>query len=424
MNQGILLGSSPVVSFVIATHNRREILNATLARLDTCGLPAGDREIIVVDNASTDGTADSIAWPQANVLHMRRNRGSCAKAYAADIAKGRFIVFLDDDSYPLEGSIERMIEKFDRDEKLGAAGFTVTLPDGRHEASALPGVFIGCGVGFRADAYRAVGGLDRTFFMQAEEYDLAFRLVNAGWTVDVFDDLHVLHLKAKQARRTERTSFLDARNNLRLVARHLPQPFYRIYRHDWLERYQWLAENDGHLEAFRKGVRAGRTLAESERPALAGRRLKQRAFERFFQWEAIDRRMVALREDGATRIVLAGLAKNLFAFYRAAQRAGIRPVAVADDGFSRPGRRYRELAVVTSADALKKNHDAVVVCEMAPSRARELEARWKSNTDRPVHAWYNGAHTPIACPKEEASHQMSRQKVDNNLSESPRSAVY
>jgi putative ABC transport system substrate-binding protein len=48
---------------------------------------------------------------------------------------------------------------------------------------ALPGVFVGCGVGLRAEAYAESGGLDRTFFMQAEEYDLSFRLAVAGWEV-------------------------------------------------------------------------------------------------------------------------------------------------------------------------------------------------------------------------------------------------
>ena len=82
--------------------------------------------------------------------------------------------------------------------------------------------------------------------MQAEEYDLAFRLAATGWRVRVFDDLHVHHEKTTQSRQSDRTTYLDVRNNLRVVARHLPPPYYRFYRHDLLARYKWLAMHFGH----------------------------------------------------------------------------------------------------------------------------------------------------------------------------------
>lgn len=417
------VSGAPIVSFVIATYNRRAELIDTLSHLEDCKRVLGVCETIVVDNASTDLTADALDIAGIKVLRMNKNLGSCAKAYGADLATGQFIVFLDDDSYPLEEAIPRMLEKFARDPKLGAAGFTVTLPDGRQEASALPGVFVGCGVGFRADAYRAVGGLDRSFFMQAEEYDLAFRMVNAGWLVEVFDDLHVLHRKSDEARRTDRTCFLDTRNNLRLVARHLPQPYVRIYRHDWLERYQWLAENDGLQVAFRRGVRAGRSMAESERQGYTGRRLNQEAFERFFRWEEIDRRMAQLAQLGTKRVILAGLGKNLFAFYRAAENAGIVPSAVADDRFARPGRCYRGLPVLSTSDAVALAHEAVVVCEQVAAHSVRCEKHWRACTDQPVHAWYSKPQAPTSDDGGEALHQDGADSTDNIIGELSPSAV-
>lgn len=408
---------APVASFVIATHNRREVVIETISHLEECWSAIGPCETIVVDNASTDGTAEALEGIGVKVLRMKRNLGSCAKAYGADIATGRFIVFLDDDSYPLRDAIQRMLEKFERDEKLGAAGFTASLPNGRQDASALPGVFIGCGVGLRAVAYRAVGGLDRSFFMQAEEYDLAFRLVKGGWKVEVFDDLHMLHCKSDKARRTDRTCFLDTRNNMRVVARHLPQPYVRIYRHDWLERYQWLAENDGHQSAFRKGVRAGRSLAETERQAYAGRRMSQAAFERFFQWEAIDCRMAELARSGTRRVILAGLGKNLFAFFRAAENAGIVAVAVADDRFARLGRCYRGLPVLTTSEAVALAHDAVVVCEVVTAHCVPYEKHWKACTDKPVYAWYAGRPASASDNVSDALHQIEAESTDNTIGE-------
>ncbi len=255
----------PKVSFVLATFNRSEVVADTLARVVQCGLNGRDFEIIVVDNASTDGTPDAVASVADRVIRLDRNMGSCAKAVGIEHAQGRYIVFLDDDSYPRPGSVSRMVERFEEDPRLAAAGFTICLPGRGKEGSALPGVFVGCGVGLRADVLKAVGGLDRTFFMQAEEYDLCFKLLGAGWGIGVFEDLQVEHLKTSQARKSDRTTFLDVRNNLRVVERYLPGPHRRIYRQEVIQRYKWLAERDGHRSAWVKGVVAGRWLGALER---------------------------------------------------------------------------------------------------------------------------------------------------------------
>src|SRR5437762_11002823 len=213
------------VSFLISTFNRRDILLATLWRLHECGLPRAAFEVVVVDNASSDGTAQAVTsqFPRVKLIVLRENRGSCAKNEGLRIAQGAFVVFLDDDSYPQPGAIGRMIEHFRNDPALGAAVFTVTLPDGSRECSAYPDVFIGCGTGFRRAALDQVGGSPDDFFMQAEEYDLSLRLLDAGWSVRTFDDLHVTHLKTPGARYSERVTQFDVRNNLVLVARYFPE---------------------------------------------------------------------------------------------------------------------------------------------------------------------------------------------------------
>jgi glycosyltransferase involved in cell wall biosynthesis len=99
---------------VISTFNRREVLLRTLGELQQCGLDATRFEILVVDNASHDYTAKAIAehFPQVRAFKLMRNRGSCAKNIAIGHARGQFIVFLDDDSYPMPGSMTRMLEHF------------------------------------------------------------------------------------------------------------------------------------------------------------------------------------------------------------------------------------------------------------------------------------------------------------------------
>ncbi len=403
---------TPRVSFVLATHNRRAVVTRTLERLDHCGLDRRDYEIVVVDNASDDGTPDGLGERVDLLIRLRRNAGSCAKAYGVERAGAEYIVFLDDDSYPHPGSVVRMIEHFERDAGLGAAGFTVHLPDGRMEGGALPDVFVGCGVGFRAEALRRAGGVDRSFFMQAEEYDLAFRLVGAGWRVRVFDDLHVEHLKTRHARKSARTTYYDVRNNLRVVARHLPSPYYEAYRKDWLQRYRWLARVDGQNGAWARGVWAGRWWATFERWRFAARRLNAEALEFFFCWNRIRRHMENLVSDGVRTIVLADLGKNIFAYHRAAKDTGVKVLAIGDDRFCAASREYRGIPIVSLDEALEREADAVVVANSSAVHGTYTCDQVVRRVQCPVYHWFfSSRHAVVA---ETGSHARETLPNDKN----------
>lgn len=382
--------AGPEVSFVLATYNRCRVTLDTLRRIFDFGRPSVEFEVIVVDNASTDGTADAIraAFPQVTLLAQGRNLGSCAKALGVDRARGEYVVFLDDDSYPHPGAVDQMIRHFCADGRLGAAGFRVHLPDRRQECSAFPEVFIGCGVGLRASALRQVGGLDRTFFMQAEEYDLSFRLINAGWRVRTFDDLHVDHLKTPCARRSGRTVYYDTRNNLLVAARYLPEPYHRVYRQDWLQRYAWLARADGRLPAFYRGMAAGRFGGGRDRRRYRDRRLTPEAFEVLFRFKFIEQRMGQLAASGIGWVVFADWGKNAYAFLRAARRCGISVLAIGDDRFAGPTRRYRGVPVRPLTEAVGADPRAVVVANTSPVHAARTQRRLAHLIDRPVHCWF------------------------------------
>ncbi len=386
----------PMISILIATHQRREVVAHTLSQLGRCGFSRGDYQVIVVDNASRDGTLELVRREADVVVGLRRNRGSCAKAYGLVYATGEYVVFLDDDSFPRPGSLSRMIERFRSHPRLGAAGFAVYLPDGRQEASALPGVFVGAGVGFRTAALRQVGGLDRTFFMQAEEFDVCFRLHMAGWDVDVFEDLQVDHLKTPQARRSDRTSFLDVRNNLRVIDRYLPAAYREVYRRDWRARYAWLAQREGHRRAFRAGCAAGRVMGMVERWSFRRWRLSPSTLAYFFRWDEIANRMRALKSEGMQRIALLDFGKNVYPFVRGARLAGLEVTAIGDNRFAAPGRDYRGVPIVPQAQAVSLPVDAFVVANTAWAHAEATAATARHATPRPVFCWYGGHRAPAA----------------------------
>lgn len=390
-----MTASKPIISIVIATHNRRDIVERTLSNLTDCGLDRTDYETIVVDNDSTDGTPAAIAHRVNRLICLPRNAGSTAKAFGADEARGRYIVFLDDDSFPRPGSLEKMVRRFENDGHLGAAGFMVHLPSGRNECAALPGVFLSCGVGLRTESYRECGGLDRTFFMQAEEYDLSFRLAAGGWDVQVFDDLHIEHKNTKEERRSDRAVHYDMRNNLRVLARYLPSPFAAIYRVDAIQRNEWRAASEGedYLRAFSKGRLAGDLHGVMERPLYRRCRLSVPAFERFFRWSEICSRMTELWQNGANRLLFADLGKNIYPFHLAARQLGMDVVSIADDRFATPGRDYRGTPILRVADALDTCFDAIVVSSTASVDASATASMLTLKTKAPIHCWF-GAEKP------------------------------
>lgn len=372
-----------LISFIISTHNRRAVLLDTLARVRACGLTASAYEIFVVDNASTDGSADAVAhaFPAVRLIRLRRNCGSCAKNAALRDARGRFVVFLDDDSWPLPGSIHRMIRKFEMFPRLGAAVFTVNLPDGSRECSAYPDVFIGCGTGFRRRALSRVGGLPDDFFMQAEEYDLSLRLLQAGWDIQTFDDLHVMHMKTATARQSERTTRLDVRNNIIVAHRYLPGPWRRKVLRDWLRRYWLIARTKKHRVAFFRGLVSGtlRSFCELHTP------VDPDVFERFTRMHQIATRLRGARkEHGFSTVLLVDLGKNVLPYWLAARECGIQIVAIADNRLAGGGRKYRGIPIVNDSVARRLDFDAAIVANTSTVHAELRRNQWRNLDCRPV----------------------------------------
>jgi GT2 family glycosyltransferase len=374
----------PLVSFIISTHNRREALLQTLDALSGPAAGSAASETILIDNAGTDGSDAAVRqlFPQVRLLRQTVNRGPCARNIGLAAARGKYIVFLDDDSFPFPDAIDNMVRHFQADPLLGAAIFAVHLPGGACECSAYPEVFAGCGVGLRAEALSQVGGLPEDFFMQAEEYDLSLRLLDAGWRVRRFEDLRVRHLKTPAARFPGRVMRLDVRNNLTLIGRYFPDEWVIPFAADWSRRYRMIAEAHGRLPAFWAGLAAGMARLA----ACNGRRpINPAAFEMFAKIEQIERLMAeATAQHKFKRLLLVDLGKNMLPYWRAAQRCGAEVVAVADAQLGGRGFSYRGIPIVSDDQAAVLRYDGVVVSNLSPVHARLRWNYWQQRTDRPV----------------------------------------
>lgn len=185
------------VTVVIATRNRLAELRRTLDRL--AALPEKP-PVIVVDNASHDGTAAAVAreYPDVTVLRLRRNHRASARNRGVRRAATRYVAFSDDDSWWDPGSLRRACGLLDRHPGVGAVAARTLVGEPAADdplnkalaasplpANGLPGPrvlgFLGCAVVARRDAFLGAGGYRPLLGIGGEEELLALDLAADGW---------------------------------------------------------------------------------------------------------------------------------------------------------------------------------------------------------------------------------------------------
>lgn len=379
-----LQGGRVKASFVIVTHNRREVLLRTL-RIVTASMP-DDAEFIVVDNGSTDGSADAVSasFPMVRVLRRPMNEGVSARNHAFSVACGQYVVLIDDDSYPLDDAVGRSMAYMDANPRCGAVVGKVVLPDGRCEASAFPTVMINCAVCLRRSVLEQVGGFPMDFFRQAEEYDLSFRFWQAGFSVTRFEDIIYRHEKSPGNRASGIIHKLDLRNNLVVAERYLPRVLRSVYRRDWTRRYLALAQHAGHLDSAWEGLSEARELA----PLIARRgrnTLSPVAIESIFglatQRDAVTQWTRQLR---ARRVLLADFSKNIHATADACRHADVEIIGVSDNNPAYDGLTYRRLPIGQDAVFLRRKCDGIVLSNINPAQVERRAAELRESFGLPV----------------------------------------
>lgn len=122
------------LSVLIDTYNHDRLIEKAINSVLEQDFPAAQREIIVVDDGSTDNTAEIVRRYQPRVRLISKNNGGQASAFNAGIpeCRGEVIVFLDGDDWWAPGKLKRIAEIFSADETLGMAGhaFIESFDDG------------------------------------------------------------------------------------------------------------------------------------------------------------------------------------------------------------------------------------------------------------------------------------------------------
>jgi hypothetical protein len=375
-------------SYVIVTHNRRQSLLRTLSILHRRqSLPPGSWEVWVVDNASSDGTAECVrqAFPNVKILRRPGNEGVGARSYAFDQARGEYLILLDDDSYPIDDAARRSIAYLDIHPECAAVVGRVVLPDASLEACAFPTVMVSGAVCLRKSVLEKIGGFRREFFHQAGEYDLSFRIWQAGYSIERFEDVLYRHDRVPGGRDKALAHRMDLRNNLILVERYLPRRVRRKYRRDSVIRHAALGRHDGCATAV---VRARiEAMLWRWREAIGGRStLWPQTLERIFghqqQANTIDRWAKAY---DIRKVVIADFPKTLFATYDACRRAKLDIAAVADNHPAYARMTYRRVPILGDRAAFALQPiDGVVIANINPAQIDAAAERMRRYFDGPI----------------------------------------
>ncbi len=244
------------LSIIIINYNVKEFLLNLLDSLRKA-VKNISTEIIIVDNASDDGSVEILREKFSNIklIANKKNVGfGSANNQALQIAKGKYFLLINPDAIVREDTLIKMLEFFDKTPQVGIAGCKVLNPDGSlqlacrrgfpgpwtsftkvmglsklfpksrlfarynltfldenqtYEVDAISGAFMM----MRKEVYEKIGGFDQQFFMYGEDLDLCYRAQKSGYKVYYVHYTEIIHYKGESTKRSsldETKIFYDA----------------------------------------------------------------------------------------------------------------------------------------------------------------------------------------------------------------------
>ncbi len=259
------------LSIVIVTFNARDDALACLESVHAHP-PGREWDVVVVDNASVDGTADSISrrWPGLRLERLAENMGfAAANNVGIRATSGTFVLLLNSDTLVGEGQLEALCAALERDTRAAAVGPRLVDGEGRQELSygrmisplseprqKIRAKLLSRGPApirarIRADMARsqyvdwvsgacllvrrtaaeAVGLLDERYFMYCEDVDFCAALRQAGHHILFAPDVEVVHLRGRS--RASAPAVTSRRYRDSQVA------FYRKHHPRWARLLRW-----------------------------------------------------------------------------------------------------------------------------------------------------------------------------------------
>ncbi len=184
----------PYVSVLVDTYNHERFIEQAMASVLEQDFPASDREIIVVDDGSTDKTPEILGKFKPNIRVVRKTNGGQASAFNAGIplCQGEIVAFLDGDDWWASGKLKQVVAAFSQNPGVGVVGHSITevLADGarrselvrespRFRIDSVAGArlfrlrksFLGTSrMAYRTKILRRIGTVPESLTIQADEF--------------------------------------------------------------------------------------------------------------------------------------------------------------------------------------------------------------------------------------------------------------
>ena len=228
------------LSIIIVSWNVQDLLRQCLASVET-GRGDLELEVIIVDNASSDGSAEMVAveFPWVELIAQKENVGfTRGNNQGIARATGRYLLLLNPDTQVLGQALSKMVDLMDSEATIGALGPQLLFPDGSVQSSRrrfptlATGFFestwlqsiaprsvtrhyyvtdrpddavsevdwvMGACLMVRREACEQVGPLDEGYFMYSEEMEWQQRIKDAGWRVIYYPPAQVIHHEGKSS---------------------------------------------------------------------------------------------------------------------------------------------------------------------------------------------------------------------------------
>ncbi|MCA9962175.1 MAG: glycosyltransferase family 2 protein [Chloroflexota bacterium] len=271
------------LSVIIVSYNTRQLLDDCLASLQQAEAPRGGLEIIVVDNASHDGSQEMVAtkYPDVQLLALTENLGfAAANNRGVALANGRYYLFLNSDTRIEAEALERPLTYLCDHPEAGAITVKLIYPNGQRDPDNHRGFptpwnalchFTGLGKLFRhsprfngyfqsyadfsqthaidvtagsflmmpAALFQQIGGWDETYFFYGEDIDLCYRIRQTGAQIIYYPHVQVLHYKgASSGLRKESADIANPPKETRVrVARESVRAMQLFYRKFYRDQY-------------------------------------------------------------------------------------------------------------------------------------------------------------------------------------------
>ena len=222
--------SNPLVTVNILSYNRKDELRNTLNNV--YGQDYKNIEVIVVDNASNDSSAEMVEseFPEVHLIRLKKNIGIAGWNEGFKVAKGEYILVLDDDSYPTEKCIQSAVVCMRLHDRVGVVALPVYNNYYQSFQSTYinkncPNTFVGCGALIKNSIFKETKYFSEFLFIYEHEIEFSMRVINSGFEITFCNDAVIVHVNAignriLKGRTDQRRKFYTSRNYILILLQH------------------------------------------------------------------------------------------------------------------------------------------------------------------------------------------------------------